>query len=314
MATLQPPRSAAPPSPAAPAGDAPAPARACANCGTAAPLAYCPACGQEQHDYHRTLRALGGEVLDAFAGWDHKIIATFRTLLLRPGVLTREFLAGRRARYLRPLRLYLTASVAFFLAVRTPVPGGDSFFKVDKSPAMRARVDSLARARAVREKAAPSAARTTDSTSLKARLARRIRDRQRALDTLPAAEHARVMREGFYNQLGNALFALVPVFAVLLRVAYRRSGLFYAEHLVYALHVHAQALLALGAVHFAPGGFALLPLAWVLVYWFVAQRRVYGAGESRARTTVTFVGLMIAHALVILGVLTVALMLSLVSA
>lgn len=50
--------------------------RACPNCGTPAPLAYCPACGQAQHSLHRSLRAWIGELLDTFAGWDGKIPVT----------------------------------------------------------------------------------------------------------------------------------------------------------------------------------------------------------------------------------------------
>ena len=37
-----------------------------------------------------------------------------------PGHLTREFLAGRRARYLPPVRLYLVLSVVFFLVATPP--------------------------------------------------------------------------------------------------------------------------------------------------------------------------------------------------
>ena len=39
-------------------------------------------------------------------------------LLFAPGSLTLEYLAGRRARYLRPLQVYLTASVIVFAAVQ----------------------------------------------------------------------------------------------------------------------------------------------------------------------------------------------------
>ena len=46
---------------------------------------------------------------------DSRLWRTLAALLLRPGYLTREFLAGRRARYLPPVRLYLVISLVFFL-------------------------------------------------------------------------------------------------------------------------------------------------------------------------------------------------------
>src|SRR5207302_1011535 len=84
----------------------------CLDCGH-----YCPRCGQESHDLHRSLYGILGELLDTFAGWDGKIPATLWLMVRRPGGLTAEFLAGHRARYLRPLRLYLTMSVLFFISL-----------------------------------------------------------------------------------------------------------------------------------------------------------------------------------------------------
>ena len=48
---------------------------------------------------------------------DGRASRTFRTLLMQPGVLTSEYLAGRRKSYTHPLRLYLVISVSFFLLV-----------------------------------------------------------------------------------------------------------------------------------------------------------------------------------------------------
>ena len=59
---------------------------------------------------------LVGEFFDGILGWDSRLGRTLRLLYSRPGALTDEFVAGRRARYLGPLRLYLLASV-FFMSV-----------------------------------------------------------------------------------------------------------------------------------------------------------------------------------------------------
>ena len=60
--------------------------------------------------------------MDAFwelSGWDGRFASTVRALLQRSGMLTQEFLEGRRARYVSPLRLYLTTSLAYFLLAAT---------------------------------------------------------------------------------------------------------------------------------------------------------------------------------------------------
>ena len=89
----------------------------CENCG--APLAggYCAQCGQPAIDYRRSFRHVLVDVLDSFLNWDSKFLSTIAWLLICPWRLTNEFLAGRRVRYLHPLRLYLLASILFFFAV-----------------------------------------------------------------------------------------------------------------------------------------------------------------------------------------------------
>jgi len=57
------------------------------------------------------------DVLNEFLNWDSKFFATIALLILKPWRLTNEFLAGKRVRYVHPLRLYLLASILFFFAV-----------------------------------------------------------------------------------------------------------------------------------------------------------------------------------------------------
>ena len=61
------------------------------------------------------MRELAVDAFWELSGWDGRFALTVRSLLRRPGMLTREFLEGRRARYVSPLRLYLMASLVYFL-------------------------------------------------------------------------------------------------------------------------------------------------------------------------------------------------------
>src|SRR6266702_2040586 len=94
-----------------------APLTHCENCGAQLTGRYCAQCGQAAIDYRRSFRHVIVDVLDSFLNWDSKFFATIGLLIVKPWRLTNEFLAGRRVRYLNPLRLYLLASILFFFAV-----------------------------------------------------------------------------------------------------------------------------------------------------------------------------------------------------
>src|SRR5256886_5984853 len=95
----------------------------CENCGAQLSGKYCAQCGQPAIDYRRSFRHVIVDVLDSFLNWDSKFFATIGLLIVKPWRLTNEFLAGKRVRYLHPLRLYLLASILFFFAINYGAKG-----------------------------------------------------------------------------------------------------------------------------------------------------------------------------------------------
>jgi Protein of unknown function (DUF3667) len=95
----------------------------CENCGAPLTGPHCAQCGQAAIDYRRSFRHVIIDVLDSFLNWDSKFFATIGLLIVKPWRLTNEFLAGKRVRYLHPLRLYLLASILFFFAVNYGAKG-----------------------------------------------------------------------------------------------------------------------------------------------------------------------------------------------
>lgn len=89
----------------------------CENCGAQLQGHWCGQCGQAAVDYRRSFRHVVGDVLESFLNWDSKFFTTIALLIAKPWRLTNEFLAGKRVRYVNPLRLYLLASILFFFAV-----------------------------------------------------------------------------------------------------------------------------------------------------------------------------------------------------
>lgn len=90
----------------------------CENCGAPLTGEFCSQCGQHAIDYRRSLFRVLLDAADSFLNWDTKFLHTLNVLWLRPWKLTNDFNSGRRARYVHPLRLYLIASIIFFLLAR----------------------------------------------------------------------------------------------------------------------------------------------------------------------------------------------------
>ena len=97
-----------PPDPASPlpAGPSDGP-DACLNCEVPLTGPYCSACGQKAVDPRETLRAILHDALGDVIAWDTRVLRTLRRLITSPGFLSREWAAGRRARYVPPFRLYV---------------------------------------------------------------------------------------------------------------------------------------------------------------------------------------------------------------
>jgi len=91
---------------------------ACRNCGTEAPGAYCPSCGQETTLRMPKATTFLREAAGRYVAFDGRMWRTLFALAFRPGFLTREYLAGRRKRYVRPSRLVLVLAIVLFAVAR----------------------------------------------------------------------------------------------------------------------------------------------------------------------------------------------------
>ena len=89
----------------------------CKNCGAILQEDYkfCPKCGQEHKEKVVTFKQFIFDFLGDYFTFDSLIIRSVQPLLFKPGFLTKEFLAGRRVRYIPPLRMFIFISIVFFL-------------------------------------------------------------------------------------------------------------------------------------------------------------------------------------------------------
>ncbi|HWP95158.1 MAG TPA: DUF4286 family protein [Gammaproteobacteria bacterium] len=258
----------------------------CANCGARLTGRFCSACGQEDRTWLVSL----GHLLHEFAGdlfnFDSRLWRSLWPLVARPGFLTVEYVAGRRMRYIPPVRLYLFVSLLFFALMATSAMLGS-----DGSRGMLAEERPVA---ASRQTKADSPVQLDirlgeaeegwlyDVTSRAGRRLEALGD-DRAAWT--------VFLEQAIDNLPLMMFVLLPVYALFLKLLYLRSGRYYVEHLIFALHVHAFLFLAgacvigwllvLDLFGYEPAVPALLVAAfwlYLILYPWFAMRRVYGQG------------------------------------
>jgi hypothetical protein len=88
---------------------------ACPNCDTPLQGRFCHACGQKRIEpEERRLSWFLGQLVKAVTMADGRFLGSLGRLMFRPGVLERDWLAGRRRRHLAPLSLFLIANLVYF--------------------------------------------------------------------------------------------------------------------------------------------------------------------------------------------------------
>ncbi len=87
----------------------------CLNCGTIVEGRFCQNCGQENVVPKETFWHMVTHFFYDITHFDSSFFHTIHHLILKPGFLSKEYTAGRRASYLHPVRMYVFTSAIFFL-------------------------------------------------------------------------------------------------------------------------------------------------------------------------------------------------------
>ncbi len=250
----------------------------CHNCGAAVEYHFCAVCGQTTRLHVASAAEFIHEFIGHYVALEGRLWQSLRLLLLRPGFLTAEYIAGRRVRYVEPLRLYLTFSLLFFALFKF---GGYEVIKIDGPTA------PMAHAQAASGPAAPLAATVVGLDPVWSARVQRFLDK-------PPDEQGRLYAKAFFSYAPYAIFCLMPVFALYLKLLYAGSGRRYGEHLLFALHANAFAYIALAALMVVPWDLArFLLVLWLAAYLPLSMRRVYGG--SKKLTALRWVVLALLH-------------------
>lgn len=278
-------------------------ARRCLNCGAVLTGRYCAYCGQAADVHVPSTAELVHQALEGITHSDSRLWRSLYLLWFKPGELAREFIAGRRAAYLPPFRLYLVLSIIFFLVAsvsNTQV----KFVSIDDT-GVRVSKDS------------PVECASVNTTSFKAPLFGR--------DWAPRIRHVcgEIARDNGANlwhvavgTAPKAMFIFLPLIAFLHMLLYWRPRHRYAEHLLFFLYVHAFFFSVMTLVMLSGDAAAAWPrlnplwnlgplLLWILpVYTVVAMRRVFGGSWTRTlvKASALFVVYMVVLFVALIGV------------
>jgi len=240
----------------------------CRNCGAATTGNYCHICGQETRLHPPSLGEFLHEFIGHYVALEGRLWGSITRLLFRPGLLTNEYLAGRRKRYVEPLRLYLSLSILFF-----------AIMKLSQVEMVRFDPPAGPPPAAVQQRAERGEADIVLPDLLKAQapaMAKAVRN----FDELTPEAKGKVLGAAFYKYGPYAIFLMMPVFALWLKLLYLGSGRRYGEHVLFALHTNAFAFVLFGTFLLIPDGFIKFALfCWLLGYLPWAMQCVYRKGR-----------------------------------
>jgi len=297
----------------------------CLNCGATLQGKFCHVCGQENLELKENFGHMMSHAISDYFHFDHLFFHTLKPLLFKPGYLTNEYMAGRRAQYLHPIKMYIFISILYFLIAFNLGPSGSSIIKFNESPPPDKTVIT-------KEEKRINADTTIDANTKKV-----LVDQLRENDTSYAQymdgqrKLPEKMRDGFWANLLNKrvyaykekygkraieqfaedvqhnipkmMFVLLPLFALQLKLAFSKNKKFYVEHLIFAFHYFCFSFLFLSFFNIIEW---LMPVSWttaipwlnlvemltILLYVYKAFRAVYHRG--RFRTVTKTIGISVA--------------------
>lgn len=300
---------------------------------------FCPHCGQKAKD-ELTISVLFYNTISNYFSFDARFFRSFIPLLFRPGYVARQFVLGKRLRYLHPAQYYLFVSVVFFFlfsfkareynaSVDKALQQGfksETIFNIDSIP--QTNLDSVAKANISEQleankelldlsekdaKALDSLFANTDKNNAPNVTFDYDKEKVDSLITEGAAEpellkamgmpdDAGFFKKRFYQQMLKfqknsgggilqaffdsipiALFILLPIFALILKLFYWRKGTF-AIHLVFSFYYFSFLFVVLSLILAAnyfweiPNWVDSLVMLSTFIYLWFAVRHFYKQG------------------------------------
>ena len=219
----------------------------CKNCEHTFEGKFCPNCGQSVFEYQRPFRFLLADFTGNLFAFDTRFWKSLKALTIKPGRLTKDFIQGKRARYMPPIRFYIFVSFLFFFVfsgflgneVSVSDENKQEVYKVldqartNASPIEEATIDSLAPKEITFNVEFGKNASELSSEENEEKLTK-IKD-----GIIKAMENPKIYMNSFLKFLSWCLFLLMPVYAGILWIFNRKTAPYYYSHLILAVNQHS---------------------------------------------------------------------------
>lgn len=192
-----------------------APFTYCTNCGEELKGMFCHCCGQYATEANESLPRFIKHYMDNNFSYDGRLWITLKYLFLRPGFLPKEYTKGRIASYMHPFKLYMFTSFVFFFLFFT-LTLSDANLIGTKGPTNNISINL----------------NNSDTET-----------GEKAGKTISLNKFKEIASSHFKTYSPLAMFFLMPVFGLLLKVVYRRNKIPYVSHLVFSINFHTILLI-----------------------------------------------------------------------
>jgi hypothetical protein len=323
----------------------------CLNCGTILEGKYCHKCGQENLELKENFDHMMSHAISDYFHFDHLFFHTLKPLLFKPGYLTNEYMAGRRAQYLHPVKMYIFISIVYFLLLfqgvyqatkvnntnGKPVNNEKAIDSAKKVIANNPYIDSktkktienrLNKSKEVTKYGPVSITEasdekadnkwfhlTTDDTTYQQYLTSQQKLPEEEQDGFFEKNYNKkvfdykvkygsrakeVFEDEFKHNIPKMMFLLLPLFALILKIAFWKNKKYYVEHMIYTFHLHCFLFLFLGVIillqMIIPGSWQVVSgwltfLAVIYIMWYIYRSLKVVYHRSRFRTISKIMGM-----------------------
>lgn len=277
----------------------------CLNCGMENTGRFCSECGQEHGPSIAPIGHMVGEIAEEVLKWDTKLWVTIKGLF-RPGFLTTEYLAGRRVRYISPLRLFVWTSFLYTILLTLFVGQAKNLSFAESLARATTTVVSTDAAPAGGSAAGASVMAVPETEEQQGHRKRAeakhivISRAQESQQGIPPGTPSG-LKEDYHLlarlqnlvpwldvNLSTISILLLPLYALILHLLYRKTQPLYAGQFITVLHAQAAILLFTAPFLIVPalGPLTILSKLIQPLYFYFCLRRVYGdlPDETAGRT------------------------------
>lgn len=244
----------------------------CRNCETKFKGKYCPNCGQILKEFDKPFSILIYDFMGTVFAFDARFFKTIKSVVLRPGKFSFDYMNGKRASYMKPFQFYVFISFVFFLLLSIQT---NRFIDLEKDKPVSTLQDTLKLDELIPDLAKMPLSENGIADSLmkdyskslvpqrnrqlisyqdlekaKLHLQSQLDEKQHSemeklllQNTIKMLSYPDIFISKLYKYISWSFFMVMPLFAFWLWLFFRKKRRYYSGHFIYSLNAHATTFL-----------------------------------------------------------------------